>query len=54
MRYLVVVWTILLAGCGQAGDLYLPPEPAGPPSTAPYEAPPATPAQVPEEKKDKP
>lgn len=52
MRYLVAVSMVLLAGCGQAGDLYLPPEPpAPPPSTAPAEAPPVP---VPEEKKDKP
>jgi predicted small lipoprotein YifL len=55
MRALPLVLILLLAGCGQAGDLYLPPDPPAPqPSTAPAEAPPATPAPDPEEKKDKP
>ena len=54
MRALPLVLILLLAGCGQAGDLYLPPEPpAPPPSTAPAEAPPAVPAPAPEEKKEK-
>jgi predicted small lipoprotein YifL len=42
MRALVLLSFLLLAACGQSGDLYLPaeqPEPAAAPAAAPPEAP---------------
>lgn len=51
MRILRLLPVLLLAACGQSGDLYLPPEQPEPAAT-PAEAPP--PAEAPAEKeKDK-
>ena len=50
MRMLVVLSFLLLAACGQAGDLYLPAEPAEPAGAAP--APADTPPD-PEKDKDR-
>ena len=54
MRVLTLLSVLLLAACGQAGDLYLP---AGQAPAKPAQQPPAPPAppadQPPEDKKDK-
>ena len=50
MRALLSIVVVLLAGCGQSGDLYLPPKQPPPAESAPPAAPPETP---PEEDKDK-
>jgi predicted small lipoprotein YifL len=49
MRAAALGLILLLAGCGQAGDLYLPGEPAATPAPA---VPEATPAGVEEKKKE--
>jgi len=50
MRALLLISIVLLAGCGQSGDLYLPPkeQPAPPPAETP---PPPAPEQ--QQEKDK-
>jgi len=47
MRALLLL-SLLVAGCGQSGDLYLPPT-----EPAPAEAPPSAPEPPAEEKKEK-
>ena len=49
MRIGAFVLILLLSACGQAGDLYLPSEPAATPAPAP--APTPAPPATPEEKK---
>ena len=53
MRALLLISVVLLAGCGQSGDLYLPPkqQPAPPPAETP--APQPTPEQQQQEKDKK-
>jgi predicted small lipoprotein YifL len=51
MRAAALGLILLLAGCGQAGDLYLPSEPAATPAPAGPEATP--PAGAEEKKKDR-
>ncbi|MGH8442311.1 MAG: LPS translocon maturation chaperone LptM [Nevskiaceae bacterium] len=58
MRYLILLSFFLLAGCGQSGDLYLPPEQPEPPAqtgtAAPAETPAPPPTPPPDEKKKEP
>jgi predicted small lipoprotein YifL len=53
MRILLLASFALLAGCGQSGDLYLPPEEQSAPPAPSSEQPQPPPTQA-EEKKDKP
>ena len=46
-RHVLLLLTVLLAACGQAGDLYLPTEPPAQPESAA----PAAPAPEPADKK---
>ena len=52
MRAFLLLSSLLLAACGQAGDLYLPTEPA-PPAAQPPAPPAPAAATPPEAKKDK-
>lgn len=53
MRMLVVLSFLLLAACGQAGDLYLPAEPAEPAEPAGAAPAPADTPPDPEKDKDR-
>ena len=53
MRALLLPSFMLLAACGQAGDLYLPPEQPPAPAPAQQPAPPAADAPAPPEDKNK-